>query len=225
MISLYHKSKGKLHICEDSMTSHVFDLMKYLPVELFWSIMKNSLYQDKLPDYSGEIQNILFWEKWNADKTDNSRFVEPDLFLRFKNFDIIIEAKRYDDFQQIEQQHKAQMQSYINVFEKDKKQLFYIQLGGLHNKDNVPNKIFNNHEIIICKSDWSNILTQIVKEKENLENVNLSSLVPCKRILEDLIIGFELHQFYKKSWLETLKISAELQTQNINQLFPYVKRN
>jgi hypothetical protein len=225
MISLYTKNKGKLTICEDSLTSHVFDLMKYLPVELFWSILKKSLYQDKLPDYSGEIEDILFWEKWNADKTDNARFVEPDLFLRFKNFDVIIEAKRYDDFQQNEKQHKDQMQSYINEFEIDNKQLYYIQLGGLHDKGNVLNNIINNHDIIICKSDWSSILNQIVKEKENFESVTISYLTPYKRIFEDLIAGFELHQFYKKSWLETLKIDTNLHPQNINQLFTYVKRN
>ncbi len=225
MISLYTKNKGKLKICEDSLTSHVFDLMKYLPVELFWSILKKSLYQDKLPDYCGEIEDILFWEKWNATDTENARFVEPDVFLRFKNFDIIIEAKRYDTFQQSEKQHKDQMQAYINEFESDNKQLYYIQLGGLYDKEDISNKIINNHEIIICKSDWSSMLSQIVKEKENFESITVSYLSPYKRIFEDLIAGFELHQFYKKSWLETLRIDNKLQTQNINKLFSYAKRN
>lgn len=225
MISLYTKNKGKLKICEDSLTSHVFDLLKYLPVELFWSILKKSLYQDKLPDLSGEIEEILFWEKWNAENTTNKNFNEPDVFIRFKNFDVIVEAKRYDNFQQNENQHKAQMQSYINEFESDNKQMYYIQLGGLHDKENVANKILNNHEIIICKTDWSSILNQIVKEKENFESVSISYLIPYKRILEDLIAGFELHQFYKKSWLSSLKIEAPLQTQYINNLFFNVKRN
>ena len=225
MISLYTKNKGKLKICEDSLTSHVFDLMKYLPVELFWSILKKSLYQDKLPDYCGEIEELLFWEKWNAKETGNTRFVEPDVFVRFKNFDIIIEAKRYDNFQQNEKQHQAQMQSYLNEFEEESKTLYYIQLGGLHDKENVSNKIINNHEIIICKTDWSSILSEVVKEKENFETVSISYLVPYKRILEDLIAGFELHQFYKKSWLDSLTIDKPLQTQHINNFLSYVKRN
>lgn len=224
MISLFTKNKAKLNTCEDSLTSHVFDLMKYLPVEIFWSILKRSLYQDKLPEYCGEFEDILFWERWDAKNTSNKKFNEPDVFIRFKKFDIIIEAKRYDKDQQSTDQHFKQMQSYINEFENDCKMLYYIQLGGLHDKENIPNKTIKNHEIIICKTDWSSILFQIIKEKRNFENVTISYLKPYNRIFDDLIAGFALHQFHKKSWLETLKIE-KLQTQNINKLFNYAKRN
>ncbi|PTN10021.1 hypothetical protein C8N47_1021 [Mangrovibacterium marinum] len=86
MISFFTKSKGHLKICEDSLTASVFDLLKYLPTEIFWKILKKSLYHDKLPGISGELIGIRFWEKWSSDGTSNLRYVEPDVFVEFSGF-------------------------------------------------------------------------------------------------------------------------------------------
>ena len=100
----YFDKKKTLDICEDSLTSTVFDLLKYLPTEVFYSILRESLYHKKLPIICGEIEKIHFWEKWISKNTTNSLYVEPDVFIRFSNFDIIIEAKRYNNNQQSEKQ-------------------------------------------------------------------------------------------------------------------------
>ena len=103
MITFFDK-KGKLNICEDSLTATVFDGLKYLPSQMFWRILRHSLYHNHLPEYSlcGEMVSISFWEKWSAEgeNIDNVNFVEPDIFIRFKYIDVIIEAKRYNEKQQ-----------------------------------------------------------------------------------------------------------------------------
>lgn len=223
MINYFSKNKGHLKICEDSLTSSVFDLLKYLPTEIFWTILKKSLYYDKLPSSSGDLTAIKFWEKWNPEGTSNSNYVEPDIFLEFNDFDIIIEAKRYNENQQNIYQRKSQIQSYSNEFGSANKKLYYVELGGLHSIDDETNErdIIN---VVICKTDWSKILNQIIAEKKSIEDINLSQLNSYKRIYNDLIRCFEMHGFYRKSWLQELEITHRVNLNNINTIFDYAKK-
>lgn len=49
MISYFYHNKGNFRIEEDSLTSVIFDSLKYLPSEIFWRILKRSLIYDTLP--------------------------------------------------------------------------------------------------------------------------------------------------------------------------------
>ncbi|MFA6290075.1 MAG: hypothetical protein WC661_22035 [Opitutaceae bacterium] len=86
--------------CEDSLTAAVFTHLLHLPVELFWRILRDACYTCRLPENSGEVLDAAFWPAWDAAGTNNSARVIPDLFLRFTEFDLIIEAKRWDDSMQ-----------------------------------------------------------------------------------------------------------------------------
>ena len=180
------------------------------------------MYHDKLPSISGELIAIKFWEKWSPEGTSNSNYVEPDIFLEFIDFDIIIEAKRYNEFQQNINQRKSQIQSYSNELGSNNKKLYYIQLGGLHSIEDEPNEI-DIIDVVICKTDWSKLLNQIIAEKKSIEDVNLAQLNSYKRIYNDLIRCFEMHGFYRKSWLCEMKITNRINTNNINRLFDYAK--
>lgn len=221
MIS-YFKQKGDLSPCEDSLTATVFDNLKYLPSEVFWQILKNALYFDKLPFVSGEIESIHYWPHWNPKYTFNVNFVEPDLFIRFHTFDVILEAKRYDNNQQYEGQKENQIKSYYNEYEKDGKKLFYIQVGGLNDRKDESNYYLNNYSVVICKTDWSRLLIEIQRQY-NLFKTNSSSVnkAIC-RILEDLIFGFSLHGYIHISWLKDLKKSSKINYKPLT-LFEYAK--
>lgn len=205
MISYIINKKGKVVICEDSLTSSIFDLLKYLPIEQFWRILKNSLYHDNLPNFSGEIDSITFWDKWNSEGTNNKNFIEPDLFIRFKEFDLILEAKRYNENQQSFQQNNDQIISYYNSFEDEQKKLYYIQVGGLKDKNDL-----EHDKAIILKTDWNKLLDAVYNEYNQIKSLNLMHLKSSTRILEDLIKLFEFHQFYKKIWLKDFKISQPI---------------
>ena len=204
MISYYYKYKRSANTCEDLLTSITFDGLKHLPTEIFWKILKLSLIHDKLPHVSGELENISYWESWDAKGTSNSKKVYPDVFLRFYNFDVIIEAKSRDEKQQYSEQKENEIISYFNEYKDDNKQLYFIQLGGLHNFDDEPDFIFDNKRIIICKTNWTKLLHQIVFQKEKFQKHNLSVFNSYSRILDDIILGFELHQFYSIRWLRDL---------------------
>lgn len=208
MISyLRKKGRSNLTICEDSLTASVFDGLKYLPTEIFYSIVKKSLYQDKLPKISGELLNIIFWDKWNAKDTSNSNFVEPDLLLQFEDFDIIIEAKRYDNFQQSKHQMEKEIQAYYNVFDGSK-DLYFIQLGGLHSKDNEDDFCFNNYKIKIVKTDWSRLLHEVVTQRILFQSNPYSQTLAYCRVLDDVRKAFEMHNFYEMKWMKEMAYTA-----------------
>lgn len=203
MISYFYHRKGYTEFREDSFTALVFDLLKYLPIDVFWEILKKSLCQDKLPKESGDMLSIHFWEKWDPSDTTNSKYVEPDVFIRFNGFDVLIEAKISDKIKHNINQINNEITAYTNEFKNEKKTLYFIQLGGL--TDNIED--YNREGIIIkyCKTNWSRILEQIVYERNRIEPINYYNISAYKRILDDLIKGFELHGYFKMFWLKDLK--------------------
>lgn len=221
MITYFHK-KEKLNTCEDSLTATVFDGLKYLPSEMFWRILQSSLYQAKLPEFCicGEMLSMSFWEKWSAEGTDidNVNFVEPDVFICLENADIIIEAKRYNEKQQTEHQMNKEIAAYYNEFSRGNKALYFIQCGGLHNKKDEG----SYNDFSICKTDWTRLLDVIVTERMRL-NARNSSEAAHIRILDDIINGMELHQYYKKSWLSELK-PVGINNLSLKDTFSYARK-
>ena len=220
MIS-YISTKGRsaLTICEDSLTSSVFDGLKYLPTDLFYSILKNSLYQDKLPRYSGELLDMIFWDKWDAKDTTNSNFVEPDLLLKFEDFDVIIEAKRFDEFQQSRNQMDNEIKSYYNVFDGDK-DLYFVQLGGLHSKEDESDYCFKEKKIKVVKTDWTRLLHEIIKKRNVIHPASLPQTHAYCRILDDIRKAFEMHNFYEMKWMKDILPTSinEIQFNKMNFL-------
>lgn len=204
MISHFYQRKSKLDTKEDSLTSLTFDGLKYLPDEIFWSILRNSLIAGNLPNVTA-INEIHFWQHWNAEGTSNINFVEPDIFIRTDNFDVIIEAKRWDKNQQSQHQKNNQVKAYHNEFYESNTSLYYIELGGLYNNNPESNYIYENLEVITCKTNWTQLLSSIVTHYQNFDRLNLKLFNPQKRILDDIIKGFELHQFYTIKWLVDFK--------------------
>lgn len=201
MISYILNRKGKTILCEDSLTSSIFDLLKYLPIEQFWKILKNSVFTDKLPFSPGDIKDIIFWDKWNPNGTNNINFIEPDLFIRFNEFDMILEAKRKNEKQQKSSQNVDQIISYYNSFEEENKILYYIQVAGLFDKIDI-----DHEKAIILKTDWSRLQDAVIAEYEMIQSINMMNINSSKRILKDIMQLFELHQFYKKKWLKDFTI-------------------
>lgn len=216
----------------------VFDHLKYLPSEIFWRIIKRAVYQDKLPAFSGDLVDILLWEKWDVKESkenNNTNYVEPDVFLRYLEFDIIVEAKRYNQNQQSSDQMREQIHGYYYNFVDENKELYYVQLGGLFNKGDSPNFKFTPYSlekdeqpslqektVRVLKADWDSILNSIVDEQKFLDAIPYSQMSNYNRLLKDIINGFELFQFYRISWLADLKPKSNSFT-DFNTYFNYAK--
>lgn len=202
MISYFNNGNGKLTICEDSLTASVFDLLKYLPSNYFWFIIKDALLLDNLPKFAGEIQEIVFWPKWSAEETNNNKYVEPDVFIRFQEFDLIIEAKRYDANQQKEWQLKNEILSYYNEFLEGEKELFLLQVGGLKEDCTDNFIIVKNNKIFQSKTNWTRLLFSINNLYQKIITQQLPDQNSLVLLFSDLINAFAMHGFHQKKWLD-----------------------
>lgn len=221
MLSYIKYKNRSIELGEDSLTSTVFDLLLCLPHEIYWNILYNAELHRKLPLHTGKLQSFEYWPKWNIDE-DSREYREPDIFIRFEYFDLIIEAKLNNKNKQKEEQMDEQVKVYINLYKEDKKDLYYLKLDGLNDIEKVENKTVDNNEFIICKMDWASLLDQVINVLKNIESVKLQNIIAYKHILNQLILGLELHNHYKKYWLEELKPSRL--SLNPKNLFSYAKQ-
>ena len=117
-----------LKLCEDSLTGSVFSHLLHLPADLFWQILRDACGNRSLPRTSGEPR-AEFWPKWSATGTDNSTYAEPDVFVRFTKFDLIIEAKRWDADMQSVAQWQRQLNAYVYEHGDRRRPVIIIALG------------------------------------------------------------------------------------------------
>jgi hypothetical protein len=181
---------------EDSLTAAVFERLRYLPKELLHHIIQKAVYQN-IPGLDlHQIEIMEFWPSWDATNTTNARVVEPDIFIRTPKIDVIIEAKRYDRYQQSSFQWKNQIQAYHNEYGEEGKDLIYIALGGIHELTSSTLEVLGI-PFQVYKSDWSQLLQAIKEVKINLEHGGglLNTNHAILRILDDLILCFSMYGF------------------------------
>jgi hypothetical protein len=196
---------------EDSLTSSIFGVMQYLPEELLWDLLRRACnLRTGLPINTGKLTEIKFWPKWTAqdEKITNSNYVEPDLFMRFENFDLIVEAKKNDDSNQNAQsiyQWKKEIRSYRSEFGEDKKdKLYFIALGGNETLSNTFVEV-DSIRYDIYKASWQSLLNEIVKMRFSFESFPYQ--IPRKnqiiRLLIDLENAFNSHGHLCIEWFES----------------------
>ena len=185
---------------EDSLTSSVFGLLQYLPAQTMWDLLRQSCgNSSSLPKESGELQNIYFWPDWSAVGKDipNKYKVQPDIFCKFDEFDLIIEAKKDDQSGQNEQQWINEINAYMNEYNNRENKLIFFAIGG--------NKTFKSQiistrggEQYVFSASWQCLLSNVIDElKKKYSNQE-------QRILSDIIFAFEKHDFFGMELIKTL---------------------
>lgn len=198
MISAVQYGKASIDLKEDTLTSTFFDNLLHLPNKLFWDIIKKSCYENSLPCSINSIESIEYWPRWNSENTEKDCII-PDLFIRFDNFDLIIEAKRWENNQQYHEQWKNEFIGYKNEYEKDEKDVYLLAIGGIYKEDETPKPIkiekYGSIKVVTCR--WSKILETLVNIRNGLDESNI-------RITNTIISGLEMHGFLKIDWLESI---------------------
>jgi len=193
--------RASLKIIEDTLTSSVIGSLLLLPSDIFVKILSEASY-NKFDDLNyGKLEYFEFWPKWNVkdiEEVDNSNYVEPDVFIRFENVDIIIEAKRYDDNQQSESQWRKEIIAYKKEYEKDKREIVFLAIGGIRSE-----KIEEIEDENVYKIRWKEILYQINNYIENSKYIDRCESIP--RVLQMAKDGLELHGFLSIKWFKDLK--------------------
>ena len=178
---------------EDPRVSTIIGTLLYLPDYMIWTILRNSCFNgDSLPVYAGVLELYQFWPRWNAENTDNTNNVSPDVFLRFANFDVIIEAKRSDWMMQDSDQWQNELQAYKNEYAKENRSVYLIALGGNNSTAQNETIKINGEDKTVYKCSWANIHCEISK---------LQAEYNLKRILDALRMACNLFGFHTYSWL------------------------
>lgn len=188
---------------EDSLTSTIFGSLLHLPANLFWQVLKGAAYTNELNQVDENLETIEFWPHWNAEKSENKNFVEPDVFFRTKNFDIIIEAKKHDDKQQDSAQWLNELNAYTSEYTEAKRQVILLAIGGIHNTDSEIKTSSDGVQCAVVKCRWVRVLDQVKQLRDAYERRDLSvSEATIHRISKDLINGFAIHGYYTGDWFE-----------------------
>lgn len=221
MIHSYSKIKTDGILNEDFKTYTTIGILQYLPVDMFWNLIKNSVINhDRLPSFVGEIENIEFWPKWyklqNIDKVNNTKYIEPDIFIRFKMYDCIIEVKKSDSHGQYKEQWLSQTQAYHNEYSSNKK-LIYIALGGNINLDELSDLSY------VYKATWQKLLQNVhlALQERNIIKFPTHQIKQEIRILSSVIEIFSQYNEYMVELMDTIQYEKIflIPNQEINQLW------
>lgn len=177
--------RGQLWNSEDAKTSSIIGTLSLLPAKQFWAIIRSACYNSNgLPESVTELQHIEFWPQWKLDDR-----VEPDVFVRFKEFDLIIELKRNDGNQQYMDQWEREIGAYKLRYEDSHKDYYLIAISG---------RTAEQHPHVF-QCSWSNLLKSVETECDNIESNS-----HVARILKTAITAFHIHHEYSYSFLDTI---------------------
>ena len=215
----YHKDTY-----EDPKTSSVFETLFMLPDELLWEVLRAACFDnDNLPMVSGQIEDYEFWPHWDSANTSNTKLVEPDVFIRFQSFDLIIEAKYRDNYGQYSQQWENEITAYTNEYGTEKP-VYFIAVGG--NAEKGTEIVALSSNTVVNKCTWLSVLIQVSKLRDEYEALpmipnNLSSVL---RILNLIELAFNIHGVYNIHWFDGIKTDKPLITpDSITTLKTYFK--
>lgn len=199
---------------EDPKTSVVFENLMLLPDNVFWEILKTATSNKGiLPENAGLLSDEFeFWPKWDPNSvydTGNASYVEPDVFFRFENIDVIVEAKYSDSCGQYRGEWEREFKAYLNKYETDRKDVVLLAVGGNPSFQREPALEVGSRKCPIVKYSWERLLGAVLSyEKRELSNVEDDNQSSMKRIVRNIEKGFQnlgIYQYQKKVELKGLR--------------------
>ncbi len=210
--STYHHKETN----EDPKTSAVFENLMLLPDNVFWHLLRQSCFGGaELPLNPGRILFYNFWPHWDRKGTDNTNYVEPDLFIRFEEFDVIIEAKYGDYGGQYQKQWQQEITAYQNEYGEEERPFIFIAVGG---NLSVQNEIITvrKTKAKIFKCNWLPLLMSVNRYEKELENLTVPdmTLSATKRLLDNIILAFNINGVYNIDWFNSMACPEPLISQS-----------
>lgn len=208
---------------EDSLTAAIFGHLLHLPNEIFWQILKDACSSCDFPEHPGELLSVHGWPNWNAAGTTNTNRVIPDLIIEFKDFDLIIEAKRWDSPMQNINQWYNQFIAYTNEYGM-KREVKMLAIGGIHShqSESLTHPHWKIEDESECDSNgftcrvymcqWSSLLLacQRLRRQLRTKDHTCSRNAADIRILSDLIGFFVRHGFKPIRWFPDFNFETHL---------------
>lgn len=203
---MLHSKYHNKNTYEDPKTSAIFENLILLPDNVFWHLFRASCFDShRLPIHSGKLLSYNFWPHWDKTGTNNTNFIEPDLFLQFENFDVIIEAKYGDLGGQCDYQWKQEIVAYSNEYGFDKPFLF-IAIGG-NMSTHTENIKVKGKDVLIYKCNWLSLLISVNKYSKELDGITIPdyNLFATQRLLDNIVLAFNVNGVYNIKWFNTME--------------------
>ena len=202
-----HEIRNQLWNQEDVKTSSIIGNLLHLPTNIFWHILRNASDKtdangNKLPVLS-EDEDIIdyeFWPYWTLQDK-----VEPDVFIRFANFDLIVELKVHDYNQQKSWQWNREFSAYYKRYPNENKSVYLIAISG------KTNETMNN----VFQCSWQSLLETVLDAKEIAE----SKKGFIDRIFNDILMAFSIHQEFYFKYLDSVTLD-QMNITSDYKLFP-----
>lgn len=202
-----HEIRKQIWNIEDIKTSSIIGNLLHLPTAVFWNIIRNASDKNdalgkKLPTLSSDedIIDYEFWPYWILQDK-----VEPDVFIRFTNFDLIIELKVHDYNQQKSWQWKREFDAYRKRYNCDDKPVYLIAISG-KTEASMEN---------VYQCSWQSLLESVLDIKEISEN----EYGHVSRIFNDILVAFSVHQEYYFKYFDSIPLEHTNISSDYN-LFP-----
>lgn len=230
MIDAVVNGKVDIRRNEDVKTSSVLGLLTLLPAELFWKLLRGSISEScSLPVSSGDILNVEFWPHWSVSgrglDVTNNNFVEPDVFIEFEHFDIIVEVKLDGNFQYEEQWNNEICAYKSNVGEN--KQLIFVALGGNCTLDAQTISKGRLKGFPIYKSSWNRLLEVVHVEAEYLKQAEFQYDRHVLRILHMIERSFSIYGERVTLWMDSIPNNLTIfnhdSLNNIREIWKHLK--
>lgn len=202
-----HEIRNKIWNREDVKTSSIIGSLLHLPTSVFWEILRNASEKkdakgNTLPllSYEEDIVDYEFWPCWRLYNK-----VEPDVFIRFNSFDLIVELKVHDYNEQESSQWRREFAAYHRRYADEGKPVYLIAISG------KTNECMEN----VFQCSWQSLLESVldVKGAAECRHGHIS------RIFDDILMTFAIHKEYYYKYLD----SVSLEDTRINsdyKLFP-----
>lgn len=202
-----HEIRNQIWNLEDVKTSSIIGNLLHLPTSIFWQILLNASDENDaegnmLPALSAgeDILDFEFWPYWTLEDK-----VEPDVFIRFTNFDLIIELKVHDYNSQEPGQWNREFAAYYKRYPNENKPVYLIAISG------KTNKTMNN----VFQCSWQSLLEAVLDAKETTEGKD--SFID--RIFDDILMAFSIHKEYYFKYLDSVMLD-HMNIKSDYKLFP-----
>ncbi|NRB65244.1 MAG: hypothetical protein HRU40_19880 [Saprospiraceae bacterium] len=121
---------------EDLMTAAIFSRFSYLSANLQSRLLKYWLgIPEKDEPYDFLLfEGIEFWPRYKLNNGDKCCEVEPDLVLRFKHFNVMIEIKPPAGGSQYFEQWQKEITSYLQSDDRKDLPLYFLAIGRINER-------------------------------------------------------------------------------------------
>ncbi|MGA3023563.1 MAG: hypothetical protein ABSF98_02215 [Bryobacteraceae bacterium] len=169
---------------EDFLTAAVFSRLLYMPPETISKV---------LPMYDvhpGEVIASAFWPEWSVESQGETHRVEPDVYIQFTGFDLIVEAKLDDvaSYPQTAEQWANEWAAWQQEHLDDERRGMLLAIGGLGRTE----------------SDVKTKVTRLAAEAESYLRARLPRVPPIHAV------GISWQSLYERLGVLRKEVSPQL---------------